>query len=58
VATGRLDVRSIPSVAFTNPTMELVEIDGRDALLVTLFVPQEGASGLEAGQLLYYRTTA
>jgi hypothetical protein len=55
----RLDVRSHSgSVAFTNPTMELVEIDGRDALLVTLFVPQEGASGLEAGQLLYYRTTA
>jgi hypothetical protein len=54
-AAERLDVRSHGgAVAFTNPTMELVEIAGRRALLVTLFVPQEGSPG-EAGELIYYR---
>ena len=43
------------STAFTNPTIDEVEIDGRRALVVTLFVPQEGAAGDEAGQLIYYR---
>jgi hypothetical protein len=31
-------------------------IDGRHAILVTLFVPGEGARGAEAGELIYYRT--
>lgn len=54
-AAERLDVRSHGgAVAFTNPTMELVEIEGQRALLVTLFVPQEGSPG-EAGELIYYR---
>jgi hypothetical protein len=44
------------SVAFTNPTIEHIEIDGQKAILVTLFIPQEGAEGVEAGQLIYYRT--
>jgi Tol biopolymer transport system component len=53
---GRLDVHSHSgSVAFTNPTIELIEIDGQRALLVTLFVAQEGASGTEVGELIYYR---
>jgi len=61
-ATGEaepLDIRThAGSLAFTNPTIELIEIDGLEAILVTLFVPQEGAAGLEAGQLIYYRTYA
>ena len=44
------------STAFTNPTVAQVEIDGRQAILVTLFVPQEGARGDEVGELIYYRT--
>lgn len=44
------------STAFTNPTIAQVEIDGQRAILVTLFVPQEGARGGEAGELIYYRT--
>lgn len=43
------------SFAFTNPTIELIEIGGRAAILVTLFVPQEGAAGSEVGELIYYR---
>jgi hypothetical protein len=58
-ATGKaeqLDFRTHAySTAFTNPTIDEVEIDGRRALVVTLFVPQEGAAGDEAGQLIYYR---
>ena len=44
------------SVAFTNPTIDIIEIDGQSAVLVTLFVPMEGAKGGEAGELIYYRT--
>ncbi len=44
------------SVAFGNPTITAIEIDGRRAILVTLFLPQEGARGGEAGELIYYRT--
>jgi hypothetical protein len=43
------------SVAFTNPTVEQIVIGGQKAVLVTLFVPQEGAKSTEAGQLIYYR---
>ena len=58
-AAERLDVRSHSgSVAFTNPAVELVEVDGQRAIVVTLFVPQEGSSGDEAGELIYYRTVA
>ena len=35
--------------------IEQIEIGGQDAILVTLFIPQEGAAGVEAGQLIYYR---
>jgi hypothetical protein len=58
-ATGsaeELDIRTAAgSTAFTNPTAALVEVEGRAALVVTLFVPQEGARGAEAGSLLYYQ---
>jgi hypothetical protein len=43
-------------VAFTNPTVEQVEIHGQQAILVTLFVPQEGNHTGEMGELIYYRT--
>lgn len=43
------------SSAFTNPTIEAIEIEGQPAILVTLFVPQEGAHGGEAGELICYR---
>lgn len=42
------------SRAFTNPTASIVEFRGRPTLVVTLFVPQEGARGGEAGSLVYY----
>ena len=44
------------SSAFTNPTIEQIEIGGQKAILVTLFVPGEGARDADAGELIYYRT--
>ena len=43
------------SAAFMNPTIGQIRIGGRDALVVTLFLPTEGAHGEEDGPLLYYR---
>lgn len=43
------------STAFANATIEQVEIGGQKAILVTLFLPHEGAKGGEAGELIYYR---
>lgn len=57
VRAEQLDFRThAGSVAFSNPTIAQIEIGGQQALLVTLFVPQEGAAGAEAGELIYYRT--
>ena len=44
------------SDGFVNPTIGEVRIGGRDALVVTLFIPTESAHGEEDGPLLYYRT--
>jgi hypothetical protein len=33
----------------------MIEIGGRTAVLVTLYLPTEGAGGEEDGPLLYYR---
>jgi hypothetical protein len=42
------------STAFANPTATMLrDPEGRDALMVTLFVPMEGATPGEAGSLLY-----
>lgn len=60
--TGKADLLSIQtnagSTAFANPTIEYVEIGAQKAILVTLFLPHEGAGGGEAGELIYYRTYA
>jgi hypothetical protein len=43
------------STAFANPTATLLrDPSGREALMVTLFLPGEGAAPGEAGSLLYY----
>ncbi|OGO29562.1 MAG: hypothetical protein A2Z16_06990 [Chloroflexi bacterium RBG_16_54_18] len=52
----QLDIRThAGSVAFSNPTIAQIEIGRQTAILVTLFIPQEGAAGAEAGELIYYR---
>ncbi|MFJ3220081.1 hypothetical protein ACIPLC_29705 [Kitasatospora sp. NPDC086801] len=58
--TGNADRTSIHthagSVAFANPSITRIKTPaGADALLVSLFIPSEGAAGGEAGQLIYFR---
>jgi hypothetical protein len=59
-ASGRAELMNIRthagSTAFANPTIGQVEIDGHRVIVVTLFLPQEGARGHESGELIYYRT--
>ena len=43
------------STAFANPTVTIMNINGVPAMVVTLFVPSEGAANGEAGELMYYR---
>lgn len=44
------------SVAFANPTATaLAAPSGRPAVVVTLFIPSEGAASGEGGELVYYR---
>ncbi|MGK4579656.1 hypothetical protein [Kitasatospora sp. HPMI-4] len=44
------------SVAFANPHISSLTLpDGRNAVLVSLFLPSEGAAPSEAGELIYYR---
>ena len=43
------------SVSMGNPTIELIEILGRPAILVTLYVFTEGSHAHEDGELIYYR---
>ncbi len=43
------------SSSFTNFTVSEVMLDGRKALVMGVFIPQEGAHGNEAGQLIYHR---
>jgi hypothetical protein len=44
------------STAFANPTFTVLRSPrGRPALLVTLFLPSEGAARTEGGELVYYR---
>lgn len=43
------------SISFGNPTVDQVEIGGRSALVMTLYVFLDGARGGEVGALVYYR---
>jgi len=43
------------STAFANPTVSMMDIDERLAIVTTLFLPSEGAASGEAGELMYYR---
>ncbi len=43
------------SVAFSNPTITAIEMYGRPAILVTLYVISEGAAASEEGELIYFR---
>lgn len=54
----RLEIRTDGgSTAFANPHVTALNApDGRRALMVSLFVPNEGAAPGEGGPLLYYRT--
>ncbi|WP_222853995.1 hypothetical protein [Fodinicola acaciae] len=59
--TGNADRTTIHtdggSTAFANPTLTVLTAPGgRRALLVTLFIPSEGAAAGESGELLYYTT--
>ncbi|MGW3413303.1 hypothetical protein [Streptomyces sp. NPDC000888] len=59
-ATGRADRLTLrthgASQAFANPSATwLTDPDGHPALLVSVFVPSEGAAPGEAGQLVYWR---
>ncbi|HVI47856.1 MAG TPA: hypothetical protein VM802_23505 [Chitinophaga sp.] len=57
--TGNADTLHIVtdnhSTAFANPTITNITINGQRALLVTLFIPSEGAGNGEAGELIYYK---
>jgi hypothetical protein len=44
------------SKAFANPTITAMQINGQKALVMTFFLPSEGAVNGEAGELIYYRT--
>jgi hypothetical protein len=59
-ATGNADTTAIHtnggSTAFANPSITALKApDGKTAILVSLFLPSEGAAPGETGQLLYYR---
>lgn len=59
--TGNADRTAIQtdggSTAFANPTLTALKTpSGQRAMLVTLFVPSEGAAPGESGELLYYKT--
>jgi hypothetical protein len=59
--TGNADPLTIRtdqgSTAFANPAATvLTGPDGRDAIVISIFLPSEGARAGEGGQLIYYRT--
>lgn len=59
--TGNADRTAIQtdggSTAFANPTLTALKTpSGQRAMLITLFIPSEGAAPGEAGELLYYKT--
>lgn len=56
--TGNADTTVIHtdggSTAFANPTITKTQLNGLNIMLVTLFIPSEGAAAGEAGELIYY----
>ncbi|MDX6250675.1 MAG: hypothetical protein QOF10_4035 [Kribbellaceae bacterium] len=59
--TGNADRTTIRtdsgSTAFANPTVSALRApNGQPAILVTLFIPSQGAGAGESGELLYYTT--
>lgn len=59
--TGNADTTSIRtdrgSTAFANPSItHLKAPNGQSAIVVSLFIPSEGAASGEGGQLIYYKT--
>jgi hypothetical protein len=43
------------SQAFSNPTVGHVRFEGREALVMSMFIPGEGSAPGEAGGVIYYR---
>lgn len=43
------------SEAFTNPTIGQVMLDGRQAIVISMFIPNEASAEGEAGGVIYYR---
>lgn len=59
--TGKADAAHIRtdggSTAFANPSITALRApNGRKAVLISLYLPSEGAAPGESGQLIYYRT--
>jgi len=55
-AAEQLDIRThARSVSMGNPSLTLIEVNGREALLVTLYIYSEGSHADEDGGLIYYR---
>jgi hypothetical protein len=51
-----LDIKThARSQSMSNPSLALVEIDGREAILVTVYIFTEGSHADEDGGLIYYR---
>jgi hypothetical protein len=51
-----LDIRTHGgSHSFANPKFTRVTVDGQPAIVVTIFVPSEGAAPGEAGELIYFK---
>ena len=44
------------STSFANPKLTRVTVGGKAAVVMTVFVPSEGAAAGEAGELIYFKT--
>lgn len=59
--SGNADKLSIntnnQSVAFANPTIQLITINGQEAVLCTAFIPSENSGAGEAGTVVYWNYT-
>ena len=57
--TGNADKLNIHtdggSLAFANPTVTALTVDGQPAIVITQFIPSQNSAGGEAGELIYYK---